>query len=188
MYLFFNWVSSQWYVALLDNNKNIVASDEFQISWNESTQTIPIIDIFLASQWVDYKDIENIICVAGPWSFTWIRTISLVVNTLAYTYKNIKLTSVNFFDLFNNYPIVKSSSKRDLFVKFSKSDIISVMSNSDFEGSCESKQIYWDTSTDRFSKEISLASDIDYKTVLKNITLDDAIRIAPLYIKKPNIS
>ena len=188
MYIFFDWVSSEWYIALVDTNKDIIASDNFQISWNESTQTIPIIDEFLTAQKVNYTDIENIMCVAGPWSFTWIRTISLVVNTLAYTYKNIKLTSVNFFDLYDTYPIVKSSSKRDLFVKYSKSDIIQVLSNTDFENLREDNHIYWDTNCDRFTKDISISQKIDYQKVIKNIAITDTSKIAPLYIKKPNIS
>lgn len=188
MYLFFNGVSSTWYIALLDREKNIIASDSFHISWNESTQTIPIIDKFLAAQAVGYEDIENIMCVVWPWSFTWIRTISLVVNTLAYTHINIQLTPVNFFDLYNKYPIVKSSSKRDLFVKQSKSDIIQVMSNSDFEVSMKHAHVFWDTNSERFQKKIHIYWDIEYKDIIKNIVLQDATRIAPLYIKKPNIS
>lgn len=188
MYLFFNGVSSTWYIALLDREKNIIASDSFHISWNESTQTIPIIDKFLAAQAVGYEDIENIMCVVWPWSFTWIRTISLVVNTLAYTHINIQLTPVNFFDLYNKYPIVKSSSKRDLFVKQSKSDIIQVMSNSDFQVSMKHAHVFWDTNSERFQKKIHIYWDIEYKDIIKNIVLQDATRIAPLYIKKPNIS
>jgi tRNA A37 threonylcarbamoyladenosine modification protein TsaB len=188
MYLFFNGVSSHWYIALLDEDKNIIVSETFHIEWNESTKTIPIIDMFLESQKLEYSAIQNIICVVGPWSFTWIRTISLVVNTLAYTYKHIKLTPVNFFDLYSDYPIVKSSSKRDLFVKRSKSAIIEVMSNSDFEEKMEGTKIFWDTDIGRFEKEIHISHDIDYETLLKTIALQDTTRIAPLYIKKPNIS
>lgn len=188
MYLFFNWVSSEWYIALLDNNKNIISSDTFKISWNESTQTIPIIDEFLSAQNISYEQIKNIICVVGPGSFTWIRTISLVVNTLAFTYWHIRLTPVNFFDLYNRYPIVKSSSKRDLFVKMNKSAIIEVISNLEFENKCSDTHIFGDTDTNRFERAINISSEIEYSEILAAIDVADKTRIAPLYIKKPNIS
>jgi hypothetical protein len=34
--------------------------------------------------------------------------------------------------LFENYPIIKTSSKRDLFVKKSKNNIIEIIKNEDF--------------------------------------------------------
>lgn len=188
MYLFFNGVSSEWYIALLSSDKKITAYDTFEISWNESTQTIPIIDEFLSAQNITYEQIKNIICVVGPWSFTGIRTISLVVNTLAFTYWHIKLTPVNFFDLYNRYPIVKSSSKRDLFVKMNKSAIIEVISNSEFEKNCSESNIFGDTDTSRFERAINISSEIEYSEVLAAIDIADETRLAPLYIKKPNIS
>lgn len=188
MYLFFDWVSSHWFIALLDTQKNIIARDTFKIGGNESTKTIPIIDVFLEAQSVDYRDIQNIICVVWPGSFTGIRTITLVVNTIAYTYPNIQLTAVNFFDLYTQYPIIKSSSKRDLFVKYSKNDIIHLVSNQDFESFYQAGDVYWDTDLERFSQKISLKSEIDYEVFLQDIPLDTKKKIAPLYIKKPNIS
>jgi len=188
MQLFFNWVSSSWYIALLDEQKNIIASEKFEIQGNESTQTIPIIDNFLADHSIEYSQVQTIICVAGPGSFTGIRTISLVVNTLAYIHAHISLVSINFFDLYSEYPIVKSSSKRDLFVKISKTDIIQVMSNGDFESLCQHDTIFWDTNPERFTKSIHIRDTIDYKKVVKNVAWSPCERISPLYIKKPNIS
>jgi len=188
MYLFFNWVSSQWYIALLDRNKNIVEQKRFSIAWNESTLTTQIIDWFLKEVSVSYSDIENIICVVWPWSFTWIRTISLVVNTLSFIYPHIELTPVNFFDLYDTYPVIKSSSKRDLFVKMSESDIIEVMSNELFEEKCLSHTIYWDTNPERFATHRDIVSDINYRDIISNIEIKKYKTLAPLYIKKPNIS
>jgi hypothetical protein len=56
----------------------------------------------------------------------------LVANTLSYIFENIKLTPVSYFDLFENYPIQKASSKRDLFVKKSKNNIIEIVKNEDY--------------------------------------------------------
>lgn len=188
MYLFFNGVSTHWYIALLSKSKDIIESENFSIAGNESSKAWDIIESFLRKQQLTYTDIQNIICVIGPWSFTAVRTISLVINTLAYCYKQIEITPVNFFDLYSEYPIVKSSSKRDLFVKMDESAIIEVMTNIDFENRCEKTKIFWDTNMCRFEKDLEISDSIKYDELCKNIILQNNKRIAPLYIKKPNIS
>jgi len=92
-----------------------------------------------------------------------------VVNTLAYIYNHIDLVSVNFFDLYPEYPIVKSSSKRDLFVKMSKTDIIEVMTNADFESRCQNEFVYGDTNPERFTKNIQIRDTIDYEKIIKSV-------------------
>jgi hypothetical protein len=39
------------------------------------------------------------------------------------------MTAVNYFELFNNYPIIKSSSRRDHFVKINNSSNIEIIEN-----------------------------------------------------------
>lgn len=188
MYLFFNGVSSDAYIALISPDREIISSQSFEISGNESTKTIPIIDHFLSKNSICYENIENIITVVWPGSFTGIRTISLVVNTLAYIYPNIHLTPVNFFDLFTSYPIVKSSSKRDLFVKYLNSATIEIITNTDFEKSFPSGKIYGDVNLERFENNYDISRDIDYTQICKDISFMDLKKLSPLYIKKPNIS
>jgi len=55
----------------------------------------------------------------------------LIVNTINFI-TNKDITPVNYFDLFDSFPIIKSSSKRDLFVKFNKNSEIEVLTNEDF--------------------------------------------------------
>jgi len=188
MFLVFNGVSSEWYIWLYNDNREYISHEFFEISWNESTKTIPIIDNFLARNTLKYSDIHTIVCVVGPGSFTGIRTITLVVNTLAYIYQHIYLHEVNFFDLYWNYPIVKKSSKRDLFVKYSENDIIKVVKNDVFEEKFKGNYIYWDIEQERLEWEYILKSDIDYDIFLKNLTTNLKKTLAPLYCKKPNIS
>lgn len=188
MYLFFDGVSSDWYIWLFDENRALIASESFLIHGNESTQTIPVIDSFLKKQSILYEDIENIVTVVGPWSFTGIRTISLVVNSLSYIYPNIYLTAYNFFDLYDRYPIVKASSKRDLFVKWEKSATIAIIQNEDFNEKIQQDIIYGDINLERFSKNIEIKKNIDYEDIFQNIELSGQKQVAPLYIKKPNIS
>jgi hypothetical protein len=84
--------------------------------------------------------------------------------------------------------VVKSSSKRDLFVKYQKSATIQVVTNIDFESSCEDENIYGDSDVLRFEKSYHIHDAIDYPEFLKHIELQTNSQLAPLYIKKPNIS
>jgi len=55
----------------------------------------------------------------------------LAVNTINYIIKK-NITHLSFFDLFTSYPIIKSSSRRDLFVKYEKHATIEIVNNDDF--------------------------------------------------------
>jgi len=187
MYLFFNGVSSKWYIGLFDEHQEYITSEEFEIQGNESTKVIPIVDNFLTVNNISYTDLKNIVVVVWPGSFTWIRSISLVVNTLSYIYPHIYLTPISFFDLYSRYPIMKISSKRDVFVKYSESDMIQIVKNEDIELSTIEK-IYWDIESERLSNDREIDSTIDYKLCMKNIVLKNTKIVSPLYIKKPNIS
>ena len=188
MYLFFDGVSTSGYIWFFWEDKTCIAQESFLIWGNESSKATPLIDNFLKKNAISYEQIQNIITVVWPGSFTGIRTVSLIINTLAYIYPHISLSPVNFFDLYRSYPIVKASSKRDLFVKWEKSATIEVVSNQFFEENLVWSLIFWDINMERFQREIELNSKRDYENVLNNITLQDLKKIAPLYIKKPNIS
>lgn len=136
---------------------------------------------------IDYREVQNIICVAWPWSFTGIRTVTLVVNTLAFIYPHISLTTLWFFDLYDSYPIVKASSKRDLFVKMWKSDIIQIVKNDDFCDMYSWDQIFGDINP-WVLWNFTITNDVDYEDVFRKVSIDDSKTIAPMYIKKPNIS
>lgn len=188
--LFINFVSSNWTIVLFDDNRKIIDSYEENILLNESTKLIWIIDGFLLRNNTNYFDIENFIVVNWPWSFTWIRTITLLVNTLNFvTKKNI--TEISFFDLFNKFPIVKSSSKRDIFIKKQRDEEIEIISNQDFLHYLKQKDIkkvYWDLINNFLEKNTLIFSKIDYDVVIKKIVFEKKNLSTPLYIKKPNIS
>lgn len=165
-----------------------ISSHSFEIAGNESSKSISIIDDFIRANNFTYQGIDTIICVNGPGSFTGIRTISLVVNTLSFIYPHISLTSLSFFDLYDSYPIAKASSKRDLFVKYKKWDIIQIQSNITFEEHLQTQIIYGDMNQQVFTKPLHIIWYVDYNKICKNLKLRNDIKIAPLYIKKPNIS
>ncbi len=191
MYLFINAVSQDWVLILFNDKREIISQEEISILWNESSKFISILEDFIEKNSIEFSDIKNYIVVSWPGSFTWLRTIVLTVNTLAYIYGN-SITDVNYFDLFSNYPIVKTSSKRDVFVKYEESDIIHIETNEALSFHCKEtwySVIYWDIQIDRlWNSKYTLSSSIDYKKIIINIELLSKNIIEPLYIKKPNIS
>jgi tRNA A37 threonylcarbamoyladenosine modification protein TsaB len=191
MNLFINAVTQNWTLILFDNNKKILSQKNIEILWNESSRLVEIIDIFLKKENnIKYSDLENLIVVNWPWSFTGVRTIVLAINSINFII-NKNITSLSFFDLFENYPIIKSSSKRDLFVKYKKSDKIQIVKNDDFIEKMSTEgfsPLMWDLSNNHLSEEIEINSEINYKKVLEKITFQKNKLIEPLYIKKPNIS
>ena len=189
MNIFLNAVSQEWYICIFDSQRHIYASLSFEVLWNESSKLIQFVDDFLIESDTSYSQIENIVTVVWPGSFTGIRTIVLFVNTLAFIHKNIFLTPVNYFDLFDQYPIVKQSSKRDMFVKKEKNTIIEIMSNVDFCSYASENQIeyiYGHIGQGIFPWEIS--TEIDYESYIQKIEIDNKKTLTPLYIKKPNIT
>lgn len=188
MNLFINAVSEKWYLALFDKNRNIIASIDLDIKWNESSQFITTLDTFLHEHNTQYSQIQNIVCVNGPGSFTGVRTIVLVVNSLGFLH-DISLTHMSYFDLFNNFPVIKSSSRRDSFFLQSAGEEIKIIQNSDLEQlfiQQNKKEIYWESN---FSFEnVSIIENIDYSDIIEKLEFQKHKKIEALYIKKPNIS
>ena len=190
MNLFINSVSTQWVLMLFDTDRNIVAQKEIRVLMKESSSLLSFIDRFLWENNLEYNDIDNIAVVHWPGSFTGIRTVTLIVNSIAFVVQDLSITPLSFFDLLDTYPIIKSSSKRDLFVKKSKTDKINIVKNNDFLEYIWENNIdfvYGDVATD-FLWETALGFSPDYQHIIENITFENHREIAPLYLKKPNIT
>lgn len=191
MDLFFDAVSSQGCIALFDENRVLCARQDVCVMGNESKQLPALIGHFLQENKADYTQLQNIVCVVGPGSFTAIRMITLIVNTLAYISPHISLTALSFFDLYDTYPIVKTSSKRDLFVKWEKTAIIEVLENSVFfERVMEyhTQKIYGNITNCEQAQGFEVQNSYDIEAVMKKIEFQKLKKVAPMYIKKPNIS
>lgn len=159
------------------------------VRWNESSTLIVKINGFLKTNNINYKNIKNIVAVNWPWSFTWIRTIVLVVNSISYL-MNTNLTELSYFDLFEDFPIVKSSSKRDCFFQLNKDCKIEVIDNDELDNILSEQKInklYWEYYNIK-AIWTEVLENIDYKSIIKNIKLDNLKQISAMYIKKPNIS
>lgn len=189
MNLFIDAVSTNWVLILFDDKRNIISKKEFFIKWNESFLLVSTIDNFLKENNVKYKDLINIIVVNWPWSFTWIRTIILTVNTINYINNNF-LTDLSYFDLFDNYPIIKQSSKKDYFIKKTKSSQVEIIDNKclfDYFDKYNIWIVFGDINNEVFTN-VKILDKIDYSTIIKNIKFKKLKKLDALYIKKPNIS
>lgn len=188
MNIFIDSISSPAFIALFDWERNIVNEIQVEIKWNESSKLIPDLMTFLKDNNINQDDLNNIVVVNWPGSFTWVRTVVLIANTLNYVLKK-SMTPVSYFDLFSTYPIIKSSSRRDHFVQLTWQSNIEIINNSDLEKYFLDNNIdttYWESSYNFENTQI--LENIDYKSIIKELEFKDYEKIEPLYIKKPNIS
>jgi len=189
MNLFIDTISTLANVILFDDNRTILDSISWNVKWNESSTLIPQIDLLLKNNSVSYNDLDNIVVVNGPWSFTWVRTTVLAANSINYIIKK-NMTAISYFDLHNWYPIVKSSSKRDCFLKQNKNSNIEIITNENLLNKLNNlwiKKVYWEAKSELLD-DIEILEKIDYVSIIKWIVLNNIKQIEALYIKKPNIS
>ena len=172
MNIFIDTISNTWIIILFDNNRQIIDKIEWQVKGNESSTLIPQIDILLKQNNIKYQNLENIVVVNWPGSFTWVRTTVLAANSINYII-NKNMTTLSYFDLFNTYPIVKASSRRDCFIQKEKNWQIEIIMN--------------DILSEKWIN-IESIEKVDYSSIIKKIKLDNKKQIEALYIKKPNIS
>ena len=185
MNLFINTISKTSSIILFNEKREILDQIDFEIKWNESSLLIPNIDSFLKKNSLTYFDIKNIVLVNWPGSFTWVRTVVLVINSINYITNN-NLTPISFFELFPNYPIIKSSSKRDCFFKKNKDSQIEIIPNDDISKYLTDnniKTIYWESDIEN----VEIIEKIDYLSIINQIKFKELKKIDPLYLKKPNI-
>lgn len=186
MNIFLDTLSPKNVLILFDNQRNILNKYFFDVRLNESTLLIWEFDNFLKQNNISFFDLENIVFVNWPWSFTWIRTVVLFVNTINFVIKK-KITTLNYFELFDKYPIIKTSSKRDSFVKFSKNEDIEVLQNDIILKKITQNwilNIFWDFTFDK----INTFSDVNYENLIKNIIFQNQTISQAVYLKKPSIT
>ena len=189
MNIFIDTISSPASVILFDDNRSITGSISWDIKWNESSTLIPKIDELIKQNKLEYSDLENIVVINWPGSFTGIRTTVLSANSINYII-NKNMTALSYFDLFDTYPILKSSSKRDCFVQFDSHSYIQIIENKELLNLLIEKninKIYWEINAELFPN-IEILEKIDYISIIKELKFDKLNQIQALYIKKPNIS
>ncbi|MDP2090898.1 MAG: hypothetical protein Q8K30_04850 [Candidatus Gracilibacteria bacterium] len=189
MNIFIDTISNPAKLIIFNNNRDFIDETEWSVKGNESSTLIPKIDEILKKNNIKYTDLENLLVVNGPGSFTGIRTTVLAINSINYII-NGSITAISYFDLFNNYPIIKSSSKRDYFAMFEPYSKIEIIENDQLINNLNKlniNTIYGEADKNLF-KNIKIIENIDYLSIIKNIKFSKDKQIYALYIKKPNIS
>lgn len=188
MNLFLDTISPKNTLILFNNNRDIIKTYHFDVRLNESTKLIEEVDSFLKLNNLNYFDLENIVVVNWPGSFTWVRTTILLVNTINFIIKK-NISTITYFDLFEwIYPIIKASSKRDSFVKLDKDSEIIVLENDKISDVIKENNIKIINSDTNFLENIEVISEVNYDKIIKNIKLEPNSIVSPFYFKKPNIS
>lgn len=172
MNLFIDTISTPANIIIFDQNKDIIDSIIWDVKGNESSTLIPQIDTLLKNNNISYINLENIVIVNWPGSFTWVRTAVLATNSINYII-NKNMTAISYFDLHTKYPIIKASSKRDCFIQKNKNSKIEIIMN--------------DILIEEWI-DIEKVEKVDYISIIKKIKFDNIKQIEALYIKKPNIS
>lgn len=189
MNIFIDTISSKAKIIIFNEKREIIDEIEWFVKWNESSTLIPKIDELLKKNNIKYNDLENLVVINWPGSFTWIRTTVLAINSINFII-NKNITAISYFDMFDNYPILKSSSKKDYFVKMNKDSNIEIIENGILLNNIKELKIntiYWELDSELF-KEVKIVEKIDYLSIIKRINLSKEKQIQALYIKKPNIS
>lgn len=188
MNLFLDTISPKNTLILFNEKKDIITTYHFDVRLNESTRLIEELDSFLKLNNLNYTDLENIVVVNWPGSFTWVRTTILLVNSINFIIKK-NLTTLTYFDLFdNNYPIIKSSSKRDSFLKLDKNSGIIVINNDEIIELLMQNNIKKIYSDIEFLENLEIIKEVDYKNIIQKLKLEKNTIVSPFYCKKPNIS
>lgn len=185
MILFINTIAKNAYLGLFDENREKISEEYFEIKWNESSLLLPKLEEFLEKNNLDYFKIKNFVLVNWPWSFTWVRTAVLAINTINFITKQ-NITPISYFDLFENFPIIKSSSKRDSFFKKDNFSEIEIWENEKIKFFLEENKISkingeWNI------ENVEIFENINYCDIIKKIEFQNFKKVEALYIKKPNI-
>lgn len=169
-------------IGLLKNNKKISIKEVKSVK-SHSIFLIPTIESILKENNLEINDVNEIIVINGPGSFTGVRLGVIVAKTLAYTLKiNIKtITSIDALAISNN--ILK---RKIVSINDTKGVYFSIYKNN----KCISKIKY--LSKDEFDKEYmnEIIIDNDVLDIEKIILFSkdfDALNphnVKPIYVKE----
>lgn len=168
---------------ILFKEGKVVDLKEKQSSMQHSVYTIPLIEEVLKNNDLESNNLNEILVVNGPGSFTGVRIGVTIAKTMSYLL-NIPIKIINTLEMKaifvnNDKKIVIENEKNGKFVGvFDKDNKVIgdyfYLKNSEYE---EYKN----------NNEVSIVDDIDYEKVyeyLKNVKEINPHAVNPLYIKK----
>ncbi|NDK19813.1 hypothetical protein GW819_03155 [Candidatus Gracilibacteria bacterium] len=189
MYLFIDTISNPVTYILFDSERNIVSEDFLELRGRESEYFLDSLLEFLSKNSLGYKDLQGVIVVNGPGSFTAMRIITLTINTLSFVHY-IPLYSVDYFMLGElsgwTYPLLLRANRGEYLLKKAGNTIPELIAISDIEPGT-----YFGIGdvNDFTNGTISIQSTLRYPVFCKNFPIENPTeRIEPIYIKKPNIT
>lgn len=98
MHLFINTIPETSIYILFDSERNIRGRKTLELRGYESEQFLVTLEQFLSEYSLTLDELEGIVVVNGPGSFTAMRIVTLTLNTIAFVHK-VPLYSLDFFHL-----------------------------------------------------------------------------------------
>jgi hypothetical protein len=157
----------------------ILKSEIIEKTWNDF-EIIPKIFVDLSKKY----SLKEIWCITGPWPFTLLRIITLILNSITYNNSNIILKSGHYFELLrwsDGVPILQAN-KHEYLIK-TNNTIETIIKKEDlppwkFIGYIDEISIPWYTEYHE-----------NMETIISLFSQKENIhRLSPLYIKAPNIT
>ncbi|EKD30014.1 MAG: hypothetical protein ACD_78C00187G0001 [uncultured bacterium (gcode 4)] len=189
MHLFINTIPEVSTYILFDSERIIRDRKTLTLKWHESEQFLATLEGFLLENSLTFAELEGIVVVNGPGSFTAMRIVTLTVNTLAFVHKT-PLYSLDFFSLavlaWLDYPMLMKANRGEYLLRKSEKYPPAIIPI----GEVPSWHYAGLGDTNDFTNGgISIQSELDYGAAIRNLALDTPTqRIDPFYIKKPNIT
>lgn len=189
MYLFIDTISTPAVYILFGAWKEVVDRESFELKGRESEYFLDSVLSFLTKNNLVFKDIEGVIAVNGPGSFTAMRIITLTLNTLSFVH-HIPLYAIDYFTLGKlsgwQHPVLLRANRGEYLIQKYKDGPIEITALRDIQKG----QYFWMGDENDFTfGTISIQSYIEYEVFYQNFTTDNpASKIEPIYIKKPNIT
>ncbi len=197
-----NTASRTTQIALLQDDK-ILKEKEWISENNESEKLMPEIDDLLKNKKIKYDDLERIIVVKGPGSFTGLRVGVSVANAIAYVQK----IPVYGIDSFKFLRAKNEDDEIDVIVLFAGRSEVYVQLTAKSEPVIYKVEEAVDVLKEKGIKKVSGELLPDQKKLFKGIKLIESKKtfgesilsihekdlkkeevIEPLYIKGPGIS
>ncbi|MFA6777915.1 MAG: tRNA (adenosine(37)-N6)-threonylcarbamoyltransferase complex dimerization subunit type 1 TsaB [Bacilli bacterium] len=183
MILFISTYNEKVIIGILEKDK-LILKKEVISNRSHSLTLVPTIDAIIKEVNITLKDLQEIIVINGPGSFTGVRLGVTVAKTLAYTLKiNIKsITSIEAISLSDNSPkkiVIVADNKGKYLGVFENNKLINkiiYLSNTEYHFFIKDYRAY-----KIISDNLDLEKIVKY---LKNIKNINPHLVNPIYIKK----
>jgi len=181
--LFINTYSHQLTIGLLSDGK-VLAQKEEVSERSHSSHLIPLIELVLKENNLDINDINEIIVINGPGSFTGVRLGITVAKTLAYTL-NIPIKTITSIEALGVSDT--GQEKKIVIIDDNKGSYFGIFENNDLLAEIkylkqEAFKEYCDDKKYALVKDNKLNLEVIYE-YLKEIESLNPHNVNPIYIK-----